>query len=106
MLAIYSWIILGVFATQYLDIQHSPSVVFFSIPWFQVMWVIVSISIMMPLLQIVKIILIYAWMKVANIVRNPFGLDEHYDINLEEMLDHNIWKASLSIKHLDQAMYL
>ena len=59
-----------------------------------------------PLLQIVKIILIYAWMKVANIVRNPFGLDEHYDINLEEMLDHNIWNASLSIKHLDQPLYL
>jgi len=88
-LAIYSWIILGIFASQYLDIQHNASVVFFSIPWF----------------QIVKIILIYAWMKVANIVRNPFGLDENYDINLEEMLDHNIWKASLSIRHLDKPIY-
>ena len=58
------------------------------------------------LVQIVKIILIYAWMKVANIVRNPFGLDDHYDINLEEMLDHNIWKASLSIKHMDNPIYI
>ena len=45
-------------------------------------------------------------MKVANIVRNPFGLDENYDINLEEVLDHNIWKASLSLKHLDQLLYM
>ena len=57
-------------------------------------------------IQIVKIILIYSWMKVANIVRNPFGLDANYDINLEEMLDHNIWKASLSIKHLDTPIYI
>ena len=53
----------------------------------------------------VKIILIYAWMKVANIVRNPFGLDEGYDINLLELLDHNIWKASVSIKHMDNPIY-
>jgi len=90
MVAIYSWILLGVFATQYLDMQHSASIIFFSIPWF----------------QIVKIILIYAWMKVANIVRNPFGLDDNYDINLEEMLDHNIWKASVSIKHMDHPIYM
>ena len=36
MVAIYSWIILGVFGAQYLDIQHNASVIFFSLPWFQV----------------------------------------------------------------------
>jgi len=89
MFCIYSWIFLAIFSTQYLELMHSASVIFFAIPWF----------------QMVKIILIYAWMKVANIVRNPFGLDEGYDINLLELLDHNIWKASLSIKHMDNPIY-
>ena len=44
-------------------------------------------------------------MRVADIVRNPFGLDKHYDINLESELDQNIWKASVSIKHLNQPIY-
>lgn len=70
---------------------------YFHVPW---------LTVLTTMFQIVKIILIYAWMKVANIVRNPFGLDDHYDINLEEMLDHNIWKASVSIKHMDNPIYL
>jgi len=90
MLAIYTWLFLGIFSSQFLDIHRSPTIIIFTIPLF----------------QIVKIVLIYAWMKVANIVRNPFGLDENYDINLEEVLDHNIWKASLSLKHLDQLQYM
>jgi len=87
--AIYTYILLSVFSSQYLDLHHSATVIFFSIPWF----------------QIIKIILIYAWLQVANIVRNPFGSDKHYDINLEQALDHNIWKASLSIMHLDRPIY-
>ena len=46
--------------------------------------------------------LIYAWIKVANFVRNPFGLDKKYDIEL----DHQIWKASVSIKHMDHQIYI
>ena len=36
MVAIYAWIFLGVFGSQYLDLQHNASVIFFAIPWFQV----------------------------------------------------------------------
>jgi len=100
MFAIYSWILLGVFASQggvsssrNIDREDGYGLIgiafFFSIPWY----------------QIVKIILMYAWLKVANIVRNPFGLDKDYDINLEEMLDQNIWKASVAIKHMDSPVY-
>ena len=77
MVAIYSWIILGVFGAQYLDIQHNASVIFFSLPWFQVTFTMLNYY-EDQTLQIVKIILIWAWMKVANIVRNPFGLDDNY----------------------------
>ena len=49
--------------------------------------------------------LLYAWMRVADIVRNPFGLDQHYDINLESELDQNIWRASVSLKHLDRPIF-
>ena len=54
----------------------------------------------------VKVMVIFALMKVGNIVRNPFGEDKNYDIDLHEMLDHQIWKASVSIKHMDHPIYL
>ena len=46
--------------------------------------------------------LIYARMKVENFVRNPFVMDKIYDIEL----DHQIWKASVSIKHMDHSIYM
>jgi len=88
-LAIHSWFILSIFSSQSLDIENSLWFIFFAFPTF----------------QIVKIILIYGWLTTANIVRNPFGLDQNYDINLEELLDRNIWKASLSIRNLDRPIY-
>ena len=106
MFCIYSWIFLGIFSTQYLELMHNAAVIFFAIPWFQVFFInYLSDLLRVFMFQMVKIILIYAWMKVANIVRNPFGLDEGYDINLLELLDHNIWKASVSIKHMDNPIY-
>jgi len=96
MVAIYSWLLLGVFSSQYVkDVNFENQGTIKDIT---------SILRTVPLFQIVKIILIYAWMKVANIVRNPFGMDNDYDINLEKMLDQNIWKASLTIKHLDKSV--
>ena len=93
MVAIYSWIILGVFGSQYVsdDVDEMDAL---------------AIIRTFPFFQIVKIVLMYAWLKVAHIIRNPFGSDQHYDINLEQMLDQNIWKASLSIKHMDNPIYL
>ena len=48
MVAIYSWIILGVFGAQYLDIQHNASVIFFSLPWFQVTYNMLNLCILTP----------------------------------------------------------
>jgi len=93
MVAIYSWIFLGVFASQYVkDLEKDLD--------------LLGIIRTIPLFQIVKILLIYSWLKVAHIVRNPFGSDYNYDINLEQFLDQNIWKASSSIMHLDNPIYL
>ena len=36
MIAIFSWILLGAFAKQYLDIQHSASIIVFGFPFYQV----------------------------------------------------------------------
>jgi len=93
MVAIYSWIILGVFGSQY--VSKNEEEVMDALAIFRTF----------PFFQIVKIVLMYAWLKVAHIIRNPFGQDQHYDINLEQMLDQNIWKASVSIKHMDNPIY-
>ena len=42
--------------------------------------------------------LMFGWLKVAEILQNPFGKNELYDINLTRVLDLNIWKSSLLIE--------
>ena len=36
MLAIYTWLFLGIFSSQFLDIHRSPTIIIFTIPLFQV----------------------------------------------------------------------
>ena len=45
--------------------------------------------------------LIFGWLKVADILSNPFGNDI-YDINLASTLDLNIWKASITLENQDR----
>ena len=45
--------------------------------------------------------LIFGWLKVADILSNPFGNDI-YDINLASTLDLNIWKASVTLENQDK----
>ena len=52
--------------------------------------------------QCVKVVLIYGWMTVANIVRNPFASEAQDDINLMQKLDINIWKGSVAIKNIHE----
>jgi len=92
-LAVYSWMVLSVVSSQELERYDgfgdtSASTVFFNIPYF----------------QIVQVVLVYGWMSVAKILRNPFGTDKHYDLDLVGMLEYNIWKASVSIKNIDSAL--
>ena len=49
-------------------------------------------------------VLIFGLLRVADILSNPFGYDYHYDIELAATLDHNIWKASLSLESQDRAL--
>ena len=50
-------------------------------------------------------ILIFGWLRVADILSNPFGNDEHFDINLSSTLDLNIWKASVCLESQDQVLH-
>ena len=49
--------------------------------------------------------LIFGWLRVADILSNPFGNDEVYDINLASTLDLNIWKSSLVIENQERAIH-
>ena len=44
-------------------------------------------------------ILVFGWLRVAEILNNPFGSNELYDINLFTVLDLNIWKSSLLLEN-------
>ena len=40
----------------------------------------------------------FAWLKMSEICTSPFDGDEHYDIDLVEELDIEIWKASVALQ--------
>jgi len=93
LLAVISWAILGIFGSQYTDTTHvfgnsQPgrliAYLFFSFPYF----------------QIVKMVVIVAWMRAALQAENPFDYPEGHndDVDLTHELEHYIWKASLAVK--------
>ena len=49
--------------------------------------------------------LVFGWLKVADILSNPFGSDQDYDVNLASTLDLNIWKASVTIENQEKAIH-
>ena len=55
--------------------------------------------------QLLMYMLIFGWLKVADILSNPFGNDKVYDINLASTLDLNIWKASITLENQEMAFY-
>ena len=49
--------------------------------------------------------LTFGWLKVADILSNPFGNDKVYDTNLASTLDLNIWKALFTLENREMAFY-
>lgn len=47
-----------------------------------------------PLLQCIKYLLVFAWLRVALYLQNPFDGDDEFGIDLTKRLDFEIWKAS------------
>ena len=42
-------------------------------------------------------ILLYAWIKMAEIVENPFGADKHFDINIERQIDTELYVTTAAL---------
>ena len=51
-----------------------------------------------PFIELVKYALIVAWLKVAIYLRNPFGRDLGYDVDMVAYLDTEIWKSGCIIQ--------
>ena len=43
--------------------------------------------------------LVFGWLRVAEILNNPFGNNKLYDINLATVLELNIWRSSLLLEN-------
>ena len=41
---------------------------------------------------------IFAWVRMCDICKTPYGTYKHYDVDLEEKLDVEIWKASVTLQ--------
>ena len=47
--------------------------------------------------ELIYYILMYAWIKLATIVNNPFEGDEHFDINAIESIKGELYAASAAL---------
>ena len=52
----------------------------------------------LPAHRAMLIVLMFAWLKMAKICENPYDEDAHYDINLDEVLDLEIWRSSVTLQ--------
>ena len=55
----------------------------------------------MPLYQCLVFIILFAWLKMAEICKSPFDGDMNFDFDLADELDKNIWAASVALESID-----
>ena len=51
--------------------------------------------------ELIVYILFYTWIKMAEIVQNPFDGHKHYDIDVERYIDTELYGATAAL-HFDQ----
>jgi len=51
--------------------------------------------------ELVVYILLFAWIKMAEIVQNPFGADKHFDINIERQIDTELYVTTAALHLFD-----
>jgi len=92
--AVWGWVLMGTFANQN-TIHHRDAEA----------KLMVTIVLSFPGHQLLMYMLVFGWLKVADILSNPFGSDQDYDVNLASTLDLNIWKASVTIENQEKAIH-
>ena len=86
-LAAWFWLIMGVFSNQGTTFSTGGAAS-----------LITTLVVNFPGHSLVKYILVFGWLQVADIIKNPFGYDQYYDTQLSDVLDVEIWKASVTIE--------
>jgi len=86
--AIYGWIVFSVVCCQQ-TAHHKEQ---------DSHWAPVLIS-NFPATAILVQMVLLGWLYMADILENPFGYNEQFDINLDEELELNIWRCSVTIQH-------
>jgi len=89
-LAVWGWMLVGIVANQ--STLHKSDAN---------MALVLVLS--FPIHELLKYMLIFGWLQVADILTNPFGSDRAYGLDLVSTLDVNIWKASLNIENQEVA---
>jgi hypothetical protein len=55
-----------------------------------------------PFYQTFIFVILFAWLKMAQVCNSPFDGDSVYDVNVENELDQSIWAASAALEPLGQ----
>ena len=49
--------------------------------------------------QVLTIMVLLAWLAMADIMDNPYGFNKFYDLQMTDKLELNIWRCSLAIQN-------
>jgi len=60
-------------------------------------WYYMPLDFIFHIDELIVYILLYAWLKMAKIVTNPFDGDRHYDIDVIERIDLELFEATVAI---------
>jgi len=91
--AVCGWMLMGVVANQNTVHHREEGVTLSMIIYFS-----------FPFHGLLMYMLVIAWLKIADILSNPFGNDKH-DVNLASILELNIWKASTLLENQENAFH-
>ena len=51
----------------------------------------------MPFYQALVLVILFAWLRMAEVCRSPFDGDSVYDVHVEEEIDVQLFNASLAL---------
>jgi len=90
--SVWAWMLAGLIANQ--DPDHITSLTSGGDLW-------ILLIKAFPLINLVMYLALYSGMRVTAHLINPFGYDPDHDIKLDQVLDFNIWQASIHLKSVE-----
>ena len=64
-----------------------------------------TVAFSFPLYELLTFLLIITWTQAADELKNPFGTNPGYDVDLVKKLNINLWRTSLMIQNQQESLH-